>query len=47
MTTEIISTICWGHLREVYGGMGLKTKIGGRVVLNKRLEVVRKRIFTM
>ena len=47
MSSQIISTICWRHLREFYGGMGLKTKIGGRVLWKKRLEVVRKRRFTL
>ena len=47
MTPEVINALFWGHFRELCGGIGLKTKIGGRELLTKRLEVVRRRRFEL
>ena len=47
VTAEVLAKMCWNHVREFCGGIGLKTKIGGRDQLATRLEVIRKNRFSL
>ena len=45
VTAEVLANMCWNHTHEFCGGIGLKTKIGGRNQLVQRLEVIRTNRF--
>jgi hypothetical protein len=47
VTAEVLAAMCWNHVREFCGGLGLKTKTGGREQLARKLEAVRENRFSL
>jgi len=40
---EVVHTMCWNHLRDFCTAVGLKTQIGGRTLLVRRIDQVRQK----
>ena len=47
LTPQVVSQLCWNHLRDFCSLLGLRTQIGGRKELIYRLNVVRQKRYEL